>query len=106
MRKDLVDEESSPLRLFCGHIKKSKGQHGKESLSNCETAVAAKSIYDTVVSLNDVEMLARISCVDIIAKEVKYHHSCKRAYFNKVQKKGTSTLDTQADGTSHDYLCT
>lgn len=92
-----------PVCLFCGNAKKSKGRHGKEPLGNCETQAAAKSIFDTAVSLNDVEMLARISGVDMIAKEVKYHHSCKRSYLHKAPRKETTALQVDSDSSGHDF---
>ena len=69
--------------LFCGVVKKSKGQFQKEGLGSCETGDSAKAIYDAATKLNDQQMLARISGIDIISKEVKYHHSCKRNYLRK-----------------------
>ena len=65
---------------------KSKGRHSKEFPRNCETKDAAEAIYNAAVKCNDEHMLARISGIDLIAKEVKYHHSCKRSYLHNADK--------------------
>ena len=89
-----------PKCLFCGHAKKSEGRYGKEILGNCETEEAAKTIYDAAVALNDHEMLAKISGIDLISKEAKYHHSCKRSYLHKLPKEGA--LPKSIQDTDHD----
>lgn len=94
----------STLCLFCGHVKKSKGRYGKEHRSNCETEDAAASIlvYNADVSIDDVKMLARISGVDMIANEVKYHHSCKRLYLHKAERENSSADQSQREESDHD----
>jgi hypothetical protein len=77
-----------PSCIFCGSVSKSKGRSGKEFPGNCETKNAAEAIYDAAVKADDKQMLARISGIDIIAKEVKYHHSCKRSYLHRASVLG------------------
>lgn len=107
LRSDLHLQTSSsglfpPVCLFCGKATKSLGQHKKEHLGNCETDQAGQSIYDAAISLGDDEMLARIAGVDMIAKEVKYHHTCRRAYLNKATTEHLRiNLDANNNLTSH-----
>ena len=48
-----------------------------EFLGSCETKEAAESIQNAARILVDEQILAKIAGVDLIAKEAKYHHSCK-----------------------------
>ena len=52
----------------------------KEQLGSCEVISVAETIQNAAETLNDDKLLSRISGIDLIAKEVKYHHSCKRQY--------------------------
>lgn len=65
--------------LFCGLVSKGKK---REQLGNCESLEAAEKIKEAAEILNDKEMITKISNVDFVAKEVKYHHSCRKNYLN------------------------
>ena len=51
-----------------------------EKLSACETESAEISIKEAANALQDDNMLAKTAGIDFVAKEVKYHHSCKSLY--------------------------
>ena len=38
----------------------------------------------------------------MIAREVKYHHSCKRSYLHKAQKESTTALQVDTEASGHD----
>ena len=44
------------------------------------------SIRDAAMTLNDKELSAKLGGIDLKAKEVKYHHSCRKAYTNKAKR--------------------
>ena len=67
--------------LFCRKVWKSQGKsRAKEKLGNCESFEASDAILAAARALDDSSMLSRISGIDLIAKEVRYHHSCRRSY--------------------------
>ena len=71
--------------IFCNKAqKKNKGQ--KENLGCCETLVAEQNIKDAALLLDDQPMLTKISSGNFVAKEVKYHHSCRKAYINFAER--------------------
>lgn len=73
--------------LFCDNATKSLGKDkSKEQLGGCETISAAENIKEAAMILNDYGMLAKIADLDLIAKEVKYHHSCKNKYLKQAQR--------------------
>ena len=43
--------------------------------------------------LQDIRLLAKIANVDFIAKEVKYHHSCRKAYLSRAERTRSSTKE-------------
>ena len=91
-----------PLCLFCGQKTKStKNKKGnREYLQNIEVKQTEDSIKDAANKLGDQVLLAKIGSVDLIAKEAKVHHSCRRTYINKANR---STEDSQKVTTSqHD----
>ena len=71
--------------IFCNSITKSLGKGRRESLGSCETENAEQSIRNAVEILHDELILAKIAGIDMKAKEVKYHHSCRKAYLNKAK---------------------
>ena len=73
--------------MFCGHVTKSLGQNEKEHLGSCEVDSAEDNIHDAAQILGDNEMLAKISGVDLKAKEAQYHHSCRKNYLSKAAYK-------------------
>ncbi|KAG1692949.1 hypothetical protein GQR58_007170 [Nymphon striatum] len=48
--------------------------------SSCETFEAAEDIQQAAQKLQDEPILAKISGVGLLAKEAKYHYSCKRCF--------------------------
>lgn len=78
--------------LFCKAVTKSLGKGKKESLGSCETDQAEESIKKAAETLQDGPMLAQLGGLDMKAKEVKYHHSCRRSYLSRArsseQRKG------------------
>ena len=76
--------------IFCFHVKSRTG----EELGNSVTQNAEKKIRDIAVKRNDTELLNFIGNYrfgegrDFCALEAKYHHSCRRNYYN--QNRGTA----------------
>ena len=71
--------------IFCLHVKSRNG----EELGSSETTQAEKKIRDTAIQQNDTKLLNLIGNYafgegqDFCALEAKYHHSCRRNYYNK-----------------------
>ena len=73
--------------LFCNKVWKSLGRNRQtEKLGNCESFAATDAIIKAAQTMNDFPMLSKISGIDLIAKEVKYHHSCRRMYLQRAQR--------------------
>ena len=70
--------------LFCNHATVSNANTGKkEYLGSCEMDSAETNIRDAARILGDDIMLCKISGIDMIAKEARYHHSCKSKYLTR-----------------------
>ena len=69
-----------PLCLFCNKSRKRLKNGAVEFLRSCETLEASANIQEAASKLNDQEMLSTVTGADLVAKEAKYHHSCKSAY--------------------------
>ena len=54
--------------------------HKVENVGSCETFDAEQAVKEAATILQDTGLLAQIANVDFIAKEVKYRHSCRKAY--------------------------
>ncbi|KAK3875465.1 hypothetical protein Pcinc_019677 [Petrolisthes cinctipes] len=78
--------------IFCKKVQRKKGQT-EERLMSCETKQAEATIKDAVKARNDHELLASIASIDFIAKEVKYHHSCRRLYTKLASSIGSPVDD-------------
>ncbi len=100
--------------LFCNSVRKSQGGGKIEHLGSCEMDSGAENIRKAALALNDDVMLAKIAGVDFFAKEVKYHHSCRKAYLNRAQRADLSKCKQKSAKTSrHDeafeglksYIC-
>ena len=73
--------------IFCNHVTKSKGKNKpKEQLGHCEFETGAISIKKAANILKDEPMLVKLGDLDLIAKEVKYHHSCRNSYYKKAER--------------------
>ena len=66
--------------VFCNqHTKRhNNGQH--KSLGSCEAFGAQANIQSALHRHKDEVLLPKLGGIDFIAKEVKYHHSCRRKY--------------------------
>lgn len=73
--------------LFCNSFSKSLGKGNRELVGRCETDEAEKKIKEAAEVLQDNPMLARLGGVDMKAKEVRYHHSCRRSYIGKARSR-------------------
>ena len=79
--------------LFCNKVWKSAGRNRQsEKLGNCENLPATEAIVNAAKALNDSSILSKISGIDLIAKEVKYHHSCRRVYLKRAQRTTDPTI--------------
>lgn len=67
--------------LFCEKVRKRIKGGQVELTGNCETLEAVKSIQAAAEVLKDNIVFPKVcGGVDLIAKEARYHHSCKSAY--------------------------
>ena len=64
------------------------GSHlgGTGRQKNWESFAATDAIIKAAQTMNDFPMLSKISGIDLIAKDVKYHHSCRRIYLQCAQR--------------------
>ena len=88
-----------PACIFCNWSrKKCQGKH--EGLGSCETSDAQEKIRYAAIVLKDEVLLLKIGNVDFIAKEVKYHHSCRKDYLNEAERQEKTHRDSE-----HAQLC-
>jgi len=64
--------------IFCNKARLRKKGNAEEPLGACQTKQAEDAIKAAASARNDDVLLALIADVDFVAKEVMYHHSCKR----------------------------
>ena len=59
----------------------------EEKLGSCETKEAEESIRSAALRINDSHLMRALDfdVGDFVAKEIKYHHSCRREYLNKAR---------------------
>ena len=76
--------------LFCDKTRKFK-RGKKEHLGSSENAEI--NIKDAAKKLDDYVILAKFGDINFVSKEVKYHHSCRKAYINKADR----TVDNVPD---------
>ena len=69
--------------IFCNSERRRSKSGILENLGSCETIQAENSIKEAAIIQGDSIMQAKISGIDMIAKEVKYHHSCRSNYWRK-----------------------
>ena len=97
LRSDINEPSTSESGIFpavctlCGSVSKSRGKRKRGVLGACETNSAEAAIKDAALKLEDDEMLAKISGIDLKAKKMKYHHSCKRTYLNRAKAHSKKT---------------
>ena len=95
-------------------MSKSTGKGTRETLGNCEVPEQSEAIRTAAVALEDdsmITMTTKLADVDFIAKEVKYHHSCRRTYLKRAERLAecfkrseTSKLHEDAYGTNGKYI--
>ena len=74
--------------LFCENGRKyQKGNRTVEVLVKCVTETAETSIKECARSKEDFELLGKIAGVDLIAKEARYHETCRRDYLRKDERR-------------------
>ncbi|KAK7065674.1 hypothetical protein SK128_026097, partial [Halocaridina rubra] len=47
---------------------------------SCEALEAGQKIQEAAELLPDTTILSKVAGVDLVAKEAKYHHTCKSAF--------------------------
>ena len=73
--------------IFCNKVrKKISRDKPEELLTTVEYSHGEISIQAAAERLNDTDLLAKISGLDLIAKELKFHHSCRRSYTSKAKR--------------------
>lgn len=88
--------------LFCRKEKKyTRGSTTSERLVQCLTKMAEKSIKDSAQAKNDFKLLRRVEGEDLIAKETKYHETCRRNY-TKISTSKTSNVSAAVDDMNAD----
>ena len=72
----------------------------EETLGTCETKDSEWKIQEAARTMDDQILLLRIIGIDMIAKEVKYHHSCRSDYLKSAQRRvAKSGIPTAAEDT-------
>ena len=61
----------------------------------CETSDAQEKIKYAATVLKDEVWLLKIGNVDFIAKEVKYHHSCRKDNLNEAERQENTHKDSE-----------
>lgn len=90
-----------PICIFCKKNRKTQGRNKpEETPAHLETKQGGQSIEDAARLLNDQELLAKISGQDLIAKELKIHHSCRKNYIAK-SKRIKDPDQTSTEQTDH-----
>ena len=86
--------------FFCGNEGKYRpSTKSSEYLRTCVTKVAEERIKECAVKKNDYNLLGKISGEDLLAREARYHESCRRQY---VKASGQET--TAASSHTHTAL--
>jgi hypothetical protein len=88
--------------LFChkGPSKQASGAGQKGPLTKCVTLVAEKTIKDAAVRKNDFELLGLIADESMVAREARYHESCRSTYVRKPKSSCSNTEDLESLGSS------
>ncbi len=76
----------TPVCIFCHSVRK-RHRNKFEYLGHCETPSASEAIKNAAKVLDDHVFLAQYGDIDFIAKEVKYHHSCRKLYLASADRK-------------------
>ena len=116
-RTDDYNEMSSsgifpPNCIFCRSKRKRKKDGTVELLGACETLEAAKNIQDAADVLQDKDITSKVIGIDLVAKEAKYHHTCKSTFLlraDRTSRTGAGVSIIQQNVTIalkniHDYI--
>ena len=83
--------------IFCGLERRSiKGSTRKENLATCVTKEAESRIKEVAILSQNYDIIAKVEGVDLIAREAKYHESCRGKFirpFSHSAKKDTESKD-------------
>ena len=82
--------------IFCNRVRL-RVKNKDEKLGICETREAEMSIKAAATRLNDSLLLSKITNTDFVAKEVRYHHSCRRNYLHKASLEEPAMSDENVD---------
>lgn len=74
--------------LFCNTYRK---RHSASKVTYelpilCETFEIANSIKEAINKLNDHHLFVKVGSIDMIAKEIKYHNTCKNKYIKRASR--------------------
>ncbi len=99
--KAILRSQIEPFLKPASTSKRKRCGSKTELVGHCETTEAALKIKATAEKINDFKLLAKISDVSFCAKEIKYHHTCRKEYLNKVQS-SKSTSEKAEKQYAHD----
>ena len=80
--------------IFCNGSGRKHFTSSFEMLSPCQTLQAQESILNAGRQLKDVDLLREYEHVDIIAKEVHYHNTCRVRYVSRGARAETQETET------------
>ena len=73
--------------IFCNKVRKKISRDKPEELpTSVQYDHGQNSIQEAAKSLQDSDLLAKISGLVLIAKELKFHHSCRRNYIARARR--------------------
>ena len=86
--------------LFCNTVTKSFGKQRREYLASLQMDSGESRIKDAAAQLQDHVLLAKISGLNMISKEVKFHHSCRKSYLSRASRCAEKSHHEQVVGTA------
>ena len=78
--------------LFCEKNRITK-KHQIEKLVKCVTKTAEDSIKEAASKKQDEHILGKVQDIDLVAREVHYHASCRKDYTREAERHGTAPKD-------------
>ena len=72
--------------IFCSHARPRRVKNKIDPLLKCRYDSVGKMVKEVAVKIKDDRMLALVGNIVFHEKEVHYHNSCKRNYYNKVKE--------------------
>ena len=85
---------------FCAKTRKRKKYNSSETLYQCMTIECSKEIIASAQRAGDSKIL--VIGEDLIAKEARYHHSCRRNYLRDHRKQGIEPDNQMSKKNCHD----